>query len=643
MPQTARPTPPVTVVIPVLDDASRLDRCLAALEAQTYRGALEVIVVDNGSRDRPEEVVERHPRARLVHEARRSSYSARNTGVAEANGEVLAFTDSDCLPHPEWIERGVDAVLTPGGGGFVSGRVDVHPQVPGRPSVPELHDVLDGFPQQRYAERMHFGVTANIFVTRRTFDRVGPFHEGLISGGDMEWGQRAHAAGTSVRFVPGAVVDHPARTSVRAILRKSKRVQTGHDELRRRRGERSERRQLLRSALRPPIRTAYRRAAAAPALSAGTRMAYVALEAALHYADILFRLEAERRSSDVRGAPLVLVNVEALAGNPYLELWRAAATRSGAELRLLTKASVLELRKRPRQDRWVHLQWPERTLIPSEAAQAARLTARLLVLVAFARILGGRVLLTTHNVRSHDRAHEVLEGILWSSLSALVTDLHVMTQAGGDQFVAEQGRFRRARRHLIPHGHYAPAVAEADPSRAAQGERDAPTILSFGSLKRYKGIDELLDAYGGLPPGTADLHIVGAARDEDTAAALRQATTRPGVVADDRFIEDAELHELIRRADLVVLAYRRVLNSGSAMLALTLGTRVLVPRTPTFLELAEQVGHAWVRTFEGSLQASDLLAALDAPPASEPPDLSASDWTSIAEQLAVLWRSGASG
>src|SRR3712207_160037 len=96
--------PYVTVIVPVYNDAGRVGSCLAALEAQTYpRQRYEVIVVDNGSTDATPAVVQSF-RVRLLFERQvRSSYAARNAGLAEAKGVIIALTDSDCTPTPGWL------------------------------------------------------------------------------------------------------------------------------------------------------------------------------------------------------------------------------------------------------------------------------------------------------------------------------------------------------------------------------------------------------------------------------------------------------------------------------------------------------------------------------------------------------------
>src|ERR1041385_9155423 len=106
--------PDVSVVIPVLGDAERLALCLDALDRQTLpANRFEVIVVDNAS-DRDEAiaavVAEHAPRFRLLHEPRPGSYAARNRAIADARGTIIAFTDADCIPRPDWLERGIAAL-----------------------------------------------------------------------------------------------------------------------------------------------------------------------------------------------------------------------------------------------------------------------------------------------------------------------------------------------------------------------------------------------------------------------------------------------------------------------------------------------------------------------------------------------------
>ena len=254
MAESAQPL--VSVIIPVYNDAARLGRCLAALQSQAWpRDQLEVIVVDNGSTDDLGPVLDAFPGVVREREGRPGSYAARNRGLQAARGEVLAFTDSDCLPEPGWVAAGVGELVAHPEVGIVGGRVDLRAADPRRPTAVELHELLWGFPQEAYVTAERYSVTANLFTRRTVMDRVGQFNPALKSGGDREWGTRAAAAGVAIRFAPDAVVGHPARRTLAELGHKLRRVAGGRaDRIRRQSGP--VRLRLLRDvlvSLRPPI------------------------------------------------------------------------------------------------------------------------------------------------------------------------------------------------------------------------------------------------------------------------------------------------------------------------------------------------------------------------------------------------------
>ena len=223
--------PSVSVIIPVYDDAERLALCLEALERQTYPSTLyEVIVVDNASKENLTPVVALFGRQRLAREERPGSYAARNKGLSLATGEVIAFTDADCLPSADWIEQGVGELQRQENCGLVAGRVDIFPHDPASPTAVELYECVTALPQRQFIERGHFGATANLFTFKRIVEKVGPFDGDVKSGGDVEWGQRVAAFGYQLIYSDAARVAHPARHSFAELYKKVTRTIGGvHD------------------------------------------------------------------------------------------------------------------------------------------------------------------------------------------------------------------------------------------------------------------------------------------------------------------------------------------------------------------------------------------------------------------------------
>jgi glycosyltransferase involved in cell wall biosynthesis len=213
----------VTVVIPVLNDGARLQRCLDALAAQRDAPPFEVLVVDNGSSDDTAQVAARHPLApTLLEQRRRGSYAARNTALAAATSEVLAFTDADCVPDAAWVAAGHRALRSaPVVGG------EVLPMRAASPTVWERYDCAIYLKQESLVAQGGFAATANLWVRASVLAAVGPFDPSLLSSGDFEWGQRAAAAGFSTTYAGDVVVAHTPRSTARQTWSLHRRLGAG--------------------------------------------------------------------------------------------------------------------------------------------------------------------------------------------------------------------------------------------------------------------------------------------------------------------------------------------------------------------------------------------------------------------------------
>lgn len=223
-------TPFTSVIIPVFNDAEHLKVCLAALEQQTYPKHLyEVIVVDNASdgAEKIEAIVNQFGQAIAAYEATPGSYAARNTGIALARGEVIAFTDADCIPAIDWLEKGVTNLVKIPGCGLVAGRINIFFKDPNQATLIELYESVFAFPQQYFLDRYRGCATANLFTWRRVMEQVGLFNPNIKSGGDLEWGHRVYALGYQQIYADDACIAHPARSSFVQLHKKFIRIAGG--------------------------------------------------------------------------------------------------------------------------------------------------------------------------------------------------------------------------------------------------------------------------------------------------------------------------------------------------------------------------------------------------------------------------------
>jgi glycosyltransferase involved in cell wall biosynthesis len=201
----------VTVVAATHNRAGRLTALLDALRAQTVRD-FEVVIVDDASTDATAEVLatarERGDLALTVlrHETGRGPAAARNAGWRAARAPVIAFTDDDCRPAPEWLEAGLSAMAATADGtreAIVQGRTEPDPLEAER---------LGPFTRSLNVRELdHWYATANMFYSRATLERLGGFDETTFSrpgGEDTDLAWRAIATGVPTAFSDDARVWH---------------------------------------------------------------------------------------------------------------------------------------------------------------------------------------------------------------------------------------------------------------------------------------------------------------------------------------------------------------------------------------------------------------------------------------------------
>jgi glycosyltransferase involved in cell wall biosynthesis len=213
---TAMATPELSVIVPVRNGARSLPHLLESLERQTLATErYEVIVVDNASRDDTAHVAAAHG-ARVVHEPIANRSRARNSGAAHAVAALFAFTDADCVAHPEWLAHLLDnADRAP----LLAG--DVRLRTGARPNAIERFESLWRFGQQAWVEQQGWAATANLLVHRHAFVAIGGFDPAWRHiAEDADFCLRSRAAGFALAFCGEAIVEHRAEAELMPMLRR---------------------------------------------------------------------------------------------------------------------------------------------------------------------------------------------------------------------------------------------------------------------------------------------------------------------------------------------------------------------------------------------------------------------------------------
>lgn len=199
----------VSVIVPMYNAERYLAVCLDGLVSQDYPSSdYEILLVDNQSTDRSVEIGRRYQRVTLLSEAAPGAYLARNRGIRAARGEILTFTDPDCVPAPSWIREIANAMSDPGID-LVCGR-----RLPARrssllASIGDYENTKDRFVMEADDPELYYGYTSNMAVRRFLFDRLGLFLD-LPRGADALFVRQVaeERSCARIRYLASAVVTH---------------------------------------------------------------------------------------------------------------------------------------------------------------------------------------------------------------------------------------------------------------------------------------------------------------------------------------------------------------------------------------------------------------------------------------------------
>lgn len=207
--------PRVSVIVCSYNGGQTLEACLRSLKKVNYPD-YEVVLVDDGSTDNTKEIVSHHPWVKAIHQPNMGLSVARNVGAAHATGEIIAYTDSDCMADPDWLYYLVGTLLSGNYAGVGGPNISPPAQnwqqacvaaAPGGPSHVLLTDVV--------AEHIP---GCNMAFHRWAFEKIGGFDpEYRKAGDDVDFCWRLQQEGEVIAFSPSAIVWHYRRFTLKAF------------------------------------------------------------------------------------------------------------------------------------------------------------------------------------------------------------------------------------------------------------------------------------------------------------------------------------------------------------------------------------------------------------------------------------------
>ena len=287
--------------------------------------------------------------------------------------------------------------------------------------------------------------------------------------------------------------------------------------------------------------------------------------------------------------------------NPYGALFIQSLRAEGVEVVPLPYGHLFGLRALRERPDVIHFQFIAPYILPSQTPDSRwRALVKgtvFLVQVLLLRLRGCRIVWTVHDLLNHEKR---LAGIEWF-FSAVFTRLAhrlVMHSAFARTRVLQAFRLedRTDKAAVVFHPNYIGAYPDRTSRREARHQLDVAdgsvVFLSLGQIRPYKGLPELVQAFGASPATeTARLYIAGEPVDRDLAEDLRRsAQAMTNIRIHDRFLEPHEVDLFLKASDVVVLPYRAILTSGAVLLAMSYGRPCVVPRIACLDEVLDEEG-----------------------------------------------------
>ncbi len=208
--------PRVSLVVPAYNAQATLNACLTSLLDLTYpRDKMELLIVDNNSRDETRVIIESFaPRVRYLYEKKRGPAAARNRGIAHAHGDIVAFTDADCIVEHDWLTELVQPLANEQvgivGGAIRSTRLDT--------AVEKFGEQINNQAKAICEYKPAYVASANWASSRGVLLDAGKFDANLRGGEDTDLAWRILQRGKKLVYQATAIVYHRNENTVRGLF-----------------------------------------------------------------------------------------------------------------------------------------------------------------------------------------------------------------------------------------------------------------------------------------------------------------------------------------------------------------------------------------------------------------------------------------
>jgi glycosyltransferase involved in cell wall biosynthesis len=259
-----------------------------------------------------------------------------------------------------------------------------------------------------------------------------------------------------------------------------------------------------------------------------------------------------------------------------------------------------------------HIHWPESILNRGSFRIKILNLFKFFFKVLLLKLSGAKIVWTVHNFRPHERNTAIFLENFFYYLWGKFIDAVIFLSNGSREKFFELG-IANISSEVIPHGHYIDLYEQVVPSNYLKdkfGIKSADVVIGhYGLIREYKNIPALISEFGNFEGGEYKLLICGAISEDDKDLKdeiINLSKEDDRVELHFEFLSNEEIKELYSFTDIAILPYKDIVNSGSALLALSLGCPVLVPNNLFMQELKISMPDHMVLTYDGFFKSSKL-------------------------------------
>lgn len=247
-----------------------------------------------------------------------------------------------------------------------------------------------------------------------------------------------------------------------------------------------------------------------------------------------------------------------------------------------------------------HIHWPDYFFVRSMLYTILRVVYFLFIIGIF-KVTNTKIIWTVHNLQPHNNYHPRLYRFVINIFTKSVHSIIVMSEESKRLIVEKYPSLVDKKSHLIYHGlydNYENTVSKEKARKRLKIDSDKKVLLFFGRIDEYKNIPKLIDEFSKIENEKFILIIAGKIQNIELETEINSKINSNRVITFFDFIQDKDVQYFFNAADLIVLPFKNILNSGSAILALSFKKPLLCPNKGSLVEFANIFGNKTIITYE---------------------------------------------